>query len=280
MDVTAFGLSRPDDLKLAEYGLIGAVAQWCECLQGKSPVIRSLQLLGLGLEADAVALVRYAKGARMDGQPITWDRAPADIRGGRLDHGFARALLGPYFEAARPGSLWFRSMMDGVSRELGEFHTLRCMREMVAIPIDSNDRHIDVIEFHFSDRLRNSQQHLLNTLAPVLSSTWRNRAHGLFTEAVLQRAVPRRDTSRHAAILSPENPSRLSRAEYRVALMLSRGMTVERVKATLGIQESTLRTHLGNLYAKTGTAGLSELVYLLVSSTAQGVPDGTKARIA
>lgn len=279
LDATA--LSDSDSLRLAEYGMIGAIAQWCECLHGKSPLVKSLELLGTGVDAEAVAIVRFSRSGASDSRPVCWDRAPEDVRGGRLHSGYARSLLGAYFDAARPGSLWYRSMLDDTSPDLVDFHAARILRELVVIPLETNDRHIDMLEIHFAERLRNFQQLLLNTLAPVLSRNWRNRTQGLFTETVLRRAEQRRSATLDKPILSTDNPARLSRAEYRVGLMLSRGMSLEDVKAELNIRESTLRTHLGNLYAKTRVSNLSELVFLLVSASPIGSRDkGNAARLA
>jgi DNA-binding CsgD family transcriptional regulator len=261
--------SDHDGLPLVECGMLGAVAQWCECLHGKAPLAKSLQFLGTGVDAEALALVRYMKGGRSNGQAIAWDRALPDVRGKRLDRGFARALLGPYFEAARPGSLWFQSMMDDVAPDLTDFQSMRQLRELVMVPLEANDRFVDTIEFHFPEKLRNFQHMLLSSLGPVLATTWRNRAKGLFTDAMLHRNAPLRDAPSQVPILSPGNPARLSRAEYRVGLMLSSGMPIEEVKSALQIQDSTLRTHLSNLYAKTNVSNLSELVFLLVSSARQ-----------
>lgn len=259
--------ANPDGFRLAECGMIGAVAQWCEGLHGQAPLLRSLQLLANGIDAEAVALVRYARSGVADGQPIAWERS-APESGGLPVKGFARSLLGGYFAGARPGSLWFRSMMDEVAPDLVEFQAVRHLRELAGVPLDVNDRFIDTLEIHLADGPRNYQHMLLNSLAPVLSHTWKNRARGLFTEAALQRAAPRREVMSSAPVLSSENPARLSRAEYRVGLMLSRGMTVEEVKASLNIQDSTLRTHLSNLYAKTKSSNLTELVFQLVATAA------------
>lgn len=257
--------------QIAEIGMIGAVAQWCECLHGSHPLLKSLTSLANGLDAEIIALVRYGRGGDAAGRTVAWDRAALDVRGGRLDCGFARSLLAPYFDAARPGSLWFRSMSEeGKSPDLVDFHAARQLRELVVIPLESNARFIDTIEVHFDTRLRAHQQIMLNALGPVLARTWQNRAQGLFTESLL-RLAPTPVAVRLAPILSIENPARLSRAEYRVGLMLSRGLSVDHVKAELGIRDSTLRTHLGNLYAKTGASNLSELVYRLTS----GAPFGT-----
>lgn len=253
------------DASLAEYGVIGAVAQWCDCLNGKAPLLKGLQALGASAGIEALALVRYAKGDVGIGQCIVWDRARADVRGGRLNRGFARALLGPVMEASRAGSIWFRSMVDEHSHELSEFHALRSMRELAVVPLETSERCIDTLELHFAERPRNQTHLLLNSLAPVVSATWRGRTKGLFTESLLQRSGHRAEAETRAHILSPENPARLSRSEYRVGLMLSRGLAVEEVKAALSIQESTLRTHLSSIYAKTRVTGLSELVFLLAS---------------
>jgi DNA-binding CsgD family transcriptional regulator len=258
--------SSSEAAKVVEYGMIGAIAGWCEALHGKSPLGRGLQLIGSGVEAEAISVVRYSLSGGADGRPLIWDRAPAEVRGGRLQSGFARSLMGSYFDSARPGSLWFRSMLDDVAHDLRDFQTARALRELVIVPLEVGPRFVDTIEMHFNERLRPFQQHLLTNLAPVLSQTWKNREQCLFTEEVLRRSEQQRSGLNDTPILSTANPARLSRAEYRVGLMLSRGLSPEEVRASLCIQDSTLRTHLGNLYAKTCATNLSELVYLLVSA--------------
>lgn len=259
---------------VAEVGLIGAVAQWCECLHGRDPLLKSLEVLGKGLGAEIVALVRYSRDVDAMLRTVTWDHDVANGNAGHADRGFARALMGPFFDAALPGSLWFRSTVEGgTAADLEDFHASRHLREMAIIPLESQARFVDTIEFHFRDRLRNHQQLILNSLAPVLSHTWHKRAQGLFTEAMLQLA-PKVIGRTTAPILSAENPARLSRAEYRVSLLLSRGPSVDEVRAELRIRESTLRSHLGSLYAKTNCANLSELIYRLTASApARGQSD-------
>jgi DNA-binding CsgD family transcriptional regulator len=249
---------------LAEVGLIGAVAQWCECLHGSDPLLRSLKVLAAGLNAEIVAVARYPHDGRSAVRSVIWDRKGHD-HNGFGNRSFARALIGAYFGAARPGSLWFRSTVEtsGVS-EIDEFHNSRQLRELAVIPLQASNKFIDTFEMHFPDRLRSQQQLVLTSLAPVLARTWRNRAEGLFTEALLRvsSATERIEVGR---ILSAENPARLSRAEYRVSLLLSRGLSIQEVKAELCIRESTMRSHLSSLYAKTNCASLRELVFCLAS---------------
>ncbi len=272
------GGEQSDESLIAEVGMIGAVAQWCECLHGRDPLLRSLEVLGFGLNAEIVALARYPHDGKGAARTVVWDRSAGNRMS--VDRGFAKALIGAYFEAARPGSLWFRSTVEsGGASSIAEFHAARHLRELAVIPLQAGNRVIDCFEIHFAERLRSQQQVILNALAPVLARTWRNRAEGLFTEALL-RAVPRADRENVAPILSAENPMRLSRAEYRVSLLLSRGMTIEEVKRELHIRDSTLRSHLSSLYAKTNCANLSELVFCLASSVSGQEGSARRARLA
>jgi DNA-binding CsgD family transcriptional regulator len=258
---------QSDTHLLAEVGMIGAVAQWCECLHGRDPLLRSLEVLGMGLDAEIVALARYPNEGGSAVRSVIWDRKGTD-RNWPGKRCFARALIGPYFEAARPGSLWFRSTVEtSRANEVAEFHAYRQLRELAVIPLQASNRFIDTFEIHFSDRLRSHQQMLLTSLAPVLARTWRNRSEGLFTEALL-RSSPATERTETGRILSAENPARLSRAEYRVSLLLSRGFSIQEVKAELCIRDSTMRSHLSSLYAKTNCSSLSELVFCLASPDA------------
>lgn len=253
-----------DDFLLAEVGLIGAVAQWCECLHGSDPLLRSLEVLGTGLNAEIVAVARYPLDSSSAARSVIWDRKGDNLTGAGK-RCYARALIGSYLDAARAGSLWFRSTVEtNGANELAEFHAARQLRELAVIPLQASSKFVDTFEIHFSDRLRGQQQVVLTSLAPVLARTWRNRAEGLFTEALLRvsRSTDRTEIGR---ILSAENPARLSRAEYRVSLLLSRGLSLQEVKAELCIRDSTMRSHLSSLYAKTNCSSLGELIFCLTS---------------
>jgi DNA-binding CsgD family transcriptional regulator len=266
---------RSDNTLLAEVGLIGAIAQWCECLHGRDPLLRSLEVLGTGLNAEIVAVARYQRDGRNAARSVVWDRK-GDDHNGAGKRCFARALIGTYFEAARPGSLWFRSTVEtSGANDVAEFHAARQLRELAVIPLQTSSRFIDTFEIHFSDRLRSQQQVVLTSLAPVLARTWCNRAEGLFTEALL-RASPATERADIGRILSAENPARLSRAEYRVSLLLSRGLSVPEVLAELSIRDSTMRSHLSSLYAKTRSSNLSELVFRLTSPDSPRAALGTR----
>ncbi|MBN8942852.1 MAG: hypothetical protein J0H01_25340 [Rhizobiales bacterium] len=60
----------------------------------------------------------------------------------------------------------------------------------------------------------------------------------------------------------------LTRAELKVLLALAPGLGLKEAAATLGIGETTAKTHLQHVFEKTGTAKQSELLRLLMSAAA------------
>jgi DNA-binding CsgD family transcriptional regulator len=59
----------------------------------------------------------------------------------------------------------------------------------------------------------------------------------------------------------------LTTGELRFLLALSPGLTVKEAADVLGLSETTAKTHLQRIFAKTGTAKQTELLHLLMSAT-------------
>jgi DNA-binding CsgD family transcriptional regulator len=59
----------------------------------------------------------------------------------------------------------------------------------------------------------------------------------------------------------------LTGSELRVLLAMVPGLSVKEVAEVLGISETTAKTHLQHIYAKTGTSKQTELMHLFMSST-------------
>ena len=57
----------------------------------------------------------------------------------------------------------------------------------------------------------------------------------------------------------------LTRAEAKVALAASSGLTIPETATRAGVSENTIKTHLRRVYAKTGTTRQSELARLMAS---------------
>jgi DNA-binding CsgD family transcriptional regulator len=66
-------------------------------------------------------------------------------------------------------------------------------------------------------------------------------------------------------------------AEYRVLMSLIRGMSPHETADALGCSETTVRTHLRHLFAKTRTRGQSDLMRLAMSALAPAAMDSAAA---
>jgi len=71
------------------------------------------------------------------------------------------------------------------------------------------------------------------------------------------------DPERH--ILHHENPAGLTRCEWKVCDLASRGLSVKSIAGELGVTGNTVRTHLRSIYAKTEVASYYELVMTLMA---------------
>lgn len=216
---------------------------------------------------DVVALGRIQHDALHKTGGLVFDMTGPTLGVPRVDRTFAGELLGSHTRSASPGSVWFGSMLGhDPNSTLAGIQRVRGWSEIAIVPLLQTAKHVDVLEFHVSADTGHQHQLLLNMLAGTLSDTWQRRRPGLLTEAMLTRTA-KDDDCRGALIplLSAENPARLSRAEFRVCLLLSQGLSNEKVMDELEISLATLRTHLRNIYAKTGAMGHSDLLYKLLN---------------
>lgn len=251
----------------AEISTIAAIANWCEAIHGKQPLARALRSLAESLGAEAVAVTRVSLNPGGQTGMVCFDAASGPDLRAPLDRSYARALLGAYFDKARTGTAWFRSVIeDEMDPALSLFHARRQMGDLAVIPLEGTGRTIDFLELHFPTRQSAHRHALISFVADTLARTWQNRAEGQFTEALLRVDLARKVAQPGAPVLSMQNPARLSRAEYRLCLLLSQGRSAQEAREDLGISESTLRSHLRNIYAKTHTHSQSDLIYLLMSA--------------
>ncbi len=188
---------------------------------------------------------------------------------GPLEVSFAGAICGADFSHAKVGSVWFgrEENLEDQPRLIGAYRD-RCLVETAAIMLDKKNGTSDFLELHFGCPISADLETSLEIIAPILSDCWKARAMGRFSDALLSRGRVVPDRPKVTGILSMENPCRLSRAEYRVCLLLGRGLNNQALLSELSITMATLRTHLRNIYAKTGTASQTELIHLLLSPNA------------
>ena len=253
--------------------IIEAIADWCEALHGGLSLQDAFAHLVRGLGAEAGMLVRTHLN---EFRPIRI--AIQDCRLGtgvhQLKTSFADGHFGPHLTKPRPATVWLGSAHVGETGAdpapaLGEWQTARQMKEFAVLVLSGGPITRDHIELHFRDLLSLEVQASVGVVLPTMARTWATRQVGLITRTVINRRLSyefEQPGTTKTPLLSINNPARLSRAEFRVCLLLSRGLSVLGVSAELSLSEATVRSHLRNIYAKTETSGLAELVFLLLGA--------------
>lgn len=144
--------------------------------------------------------------------------------------------------------------------------------DLVAIALTTAPGFVDLLI------VRGGIRHLLSDFGAVVPSFWAGRRSGLIVAAIADlQEFARRVASGAAAnaaeeakaaevvvrLLSAENPAGLTPAEFRVAICLKDGLKPQAISERLDISMPTVRTHLRNIYAKTGLDGMSAVVHRL-----------------
>lgn len=140
--------------------------------------------------------------------------------------------------------------------------------EVSLILLEASDNRFDLLELSFETAPPRSPELPSSIIATALSDVWRMRTPGVIARIIAQSS--RRKSAPHlegAALLSADNPYALTQAEMRVCSHLSNGLAPKSIAQTLGLSVATVRTHLRNLYSKTGTDGQVSLIALARNGT-------------
>ncbi len=264
------------------------MASWCGGLHGSMPLAEALAALAGGLDASAAAISRHYHRTEDSARLVSLFAGDGPER---LTRSYCQDVLDYQFGRARAGTVWFLGdMFDDPSwlpsRRLDGWLDRGAAREIAVIPMAVTRQAIDYVEFHFMSQLDRAEQHDIEALVPTIERSWTGRKPGLVTMALNEGRAPfprSLDSGMRRSITSPilgvSNPAELSRAEFRVCLLLSRGLSVKAVTDELGLSENTVRSHLRSIYSKTGTSSLPELLYLILTATeAASAQDHIKAR--
>ncbi|WP_170336923.1 helix-turn-helix transcriptional regulator [Ruegeria arenilitoris] len=243
------------------------VAALCQASQGNVPLLNALRETALMIGADAVSISRVdlacGKGSA---KVLSYDANPQHDHSGSFDFCVAPIVCGKNMSRAKPGSAWFGTLDDFAEHEhFFELYKNRRLSESVSILLERRNGDADFWELHFSRPISTALENILALIGPILSDCWKKRSLGRFSEAKLSSARRKSVKKYVKDILSMDNPCRLSRAEYRVCLLLARGLNNDALLSELSISISTLRTHLRNIYGKTGTSSQPELIHDLLT---------------
>ena len=249
------------------------------------PLSDALKALAAGFDADAAAISRHNRNEDQARTVAIHDIFEGDHDVPVLKRALCRDVMGYLYPKARSSTVWFLSdLLDDPSwndtETLGNWRASREIKDVVAISLTGNQLQHDYIEFHFSRGLERSERLEIEALVPTIVRSWAGRKTGLVTQSRMDdRFVAARAAAEagklnwDAPILGMSNPANLSRAEFRVCLLFSRGLSVKGVTEELGLSEATVRTHLRSIYSKTETSGIAELLYRILSSGADAATE-------
>ncbi len=257
---------HPEPKSLA--GLFEIVALLSQASQGSITLTEMLRRMGSALGTDATAMCRVDLSASHDAAKVICHDSGAlhSEYTDPINVSFALGVTGRNFKAMKAGSVRCGGLDDFGDRvKLAGIFRSRRLEETVVINLRSEGGCTDFLELHFSHSVPEALLAHFENLGPVLAECWGRRSLGVFSEAMLSRRQALETTSPSDEILSMDNPFALSRAEYRVCLLLSRGLSNKDMLSELSISIGTLRTHLSNIYAKTDCASQMELIQKLLN---------------
>ncbi|XDA97081.1 LuxR C-terminal-related transcriptional regulator [Sulfitobacter sp. LCG007] len=170
----------------------------------------------------------------------------------------------------RVGSCLFASQLDQPEQQspvLERWYAASGCRDLCVITLEVNQRQVDRLELHFDQIAGRKIIDLCEDLAEALPMFYQSRTPQVIEDTIQRNRAP----GRHAAtrklgpVLSEANPYKLTRTEYRICHVISRGICYKMLPEKLGISPHTVRTHLRNIYAKLDVGDFHELSYRLVS---------------
>ncbi|MGJ8585776.1 MAG: helix-turn-helix transcriptional regulator [Marinosulfonomonas sp.] len=250
-----------------------AVADWCEALHGAVSLDAAVSALIQGMGAEAGVLVRTNFNDGKITQIAKFDQK-AMTSALPLDAVYGDEIFGRLLQKARPASVWLASQhsdqySEFLASEYSGWQEGRDMKEFAVLVLGSGPNGRDHLELHFREQASPDVIASLTSVLQAMTRSWMARQVGFVSRKLTNRrvgqATPAAKTT-FEPILGPSNPAGLSRAEFRVCLLLSSGLSVAGVSLELGLAETTVRSHLRSIYAKSETKNLAELIFCLIRS--------------
>lgn len=246
--------------------------RWVEAMHGRGDLTACIRYLADVLNGHRGSIIRIGLDTSVE-SVLAWSNGIASASPARKQKiTFPQYLLGHGLGQAQPGSIWYLSEL---AKEIAHDETSGARlcptdhqtREIAVVVLEPRALTSDILELQFPRRLSTRETEALSSLSAVLSRGWRHRnplvyptgQNGGFWTDLESEDPP------VGAILVPENPAKLSRSEYRVCELVSRGLSAKAICEKLRISESTVRSHLRSIYAKTGTTGQRELMFNLLA---------------
>ncbi|MAM62278.1 helix-turn-helix transcriptional regulator [Maritimibacter sp. UBA3975] len=204
-------------------------------LSGQADFRSMAEAIAVATKADRLALVRLYDDA---------PEAEIIVDVGGVDSRKLNALVATAAEGE----------VGGLKTYSGEYF------EKFTVLLGKSDGHADILFMACADPA------VTELLASELAFLWSLRKKGLVSRMLGH--VSDYDPRAVLPLLSHENHFDLTRAEARVCRSLADGLKPAEIARRLDCSMPTVRTHLRNIYAKTGLSGMMDVVHKLHADTA------------
>jgi DNA-binding CsgD family transcriptional regulator len=260
--------------------LTEAAILWTECLHGAGDLRAAITSLSRCARAESAVLIRANAETGKHRILSSYD-CKAAVGAFPLTQPLGLDLITIPAHRARAGSLWFlhdpsRAEADRLEPEQQRWLAQRAIADVVLVVLGQNAGSVDLLEFHLTRRLDRRDQDQLEGLAQAIAFAWNRRPAGRIARLMTNApAVTRRldmDQAPVSTALSSANPWQLTATELRICNLIRDGLAATDIVSAFGIAESTVRSHLRNIYAKAGVTGQVGLVHKLL--------DGPSAKAA
>lgn len=269
MNIGGTGPSRP--AIAAKPNGFDVVARWVETLHGHGEFRDALSAICDMLSGDVGNLIRVPRDGSASKSVAIVDKDAGKLFSNRRPKTFGDALIAEVGLPARDGSVWILSelLRDShveLSRDLRDDIEEYGLRDLAIVPLQSERDSVDYLEIHFRSGFAEHNRVLFIAMAETLARAWSKRLPGtaerLIAQSRLRKATPD-PAMADTAILDVTNPAELSRSEYRICALINEGLLVQEIASELNIRQSTMRSHLRSIYAKTGVSSHVELIHAL-----------------
>lgn len=250
------------------------MADWCESLHGVYSFNEGLRRFLVDVGAEAGMVVRINHSDNNTNKFIGVDTRDTEPYLPKLKRSYVKCVLGEYLTKLQDSQLWLSSQMDDRQGRyndpsLAEWQASRSFSELAVIVLSTDKHKSEFLEMHFREPISATHIQLIESLLPIMCRSWNHRSGGMFSAALHEKSHPFARQETNQPILGCANPTKLSRSEFRVCMLLSCGLSIDAIISELSVSVATVRSHLRNIYAKTDTTSHAELVYRLLSNPAQ-----------
>lgn len=245
------------------------VSGFASSLRGMDSVEVGLHQIATALGAQSALLSRLGKN---DTQAVTIAKAVVSRNGlGTLTRPFCEHIVDVNPRSLRVGACIFRSRVDQPSASsdliMDRWYQSSGARDSVVMVLEVSKRNVDRLELHFDHVADRNCITLCEEMAQALPLFYASRAPEIIEQTLQRNSKSGTATPVAGAmpILSEANPYQLTRSEYRICHVISRGLSYKALPGKLDISPHTVRSHLRNIYAKVDVADFFELSHRLVS---------------